>query len=70
MSIETVMKEFEKLRTQVLPAEQLDDLYAELMIRMEKAYEIPVVITRDWEKQNKPVSTLYKMIASSRLMET
>lgn len=70
MSIETIMNEWEALRSKVFTQEQLDDLYADLMIRMEKTYEIPAVITGEWEQQNKPVSTLYRLIASSRLMET
>ena len=70
MSIDTIMKEFEKLRSLVLPVEQIDELYAELMIKMEKTYEIPVVLTPDWERQNKTISTLYRLIASSRLMAT
>ncbi|TDL33057.1 hypothetical protein E2R51_10395 [Jeotgalibacillus sp. S-D1] len=70
MSIETIMNEWEALRSKVFPHEQLDDLYADLMIRMEKMYEIPTIITMEWEEQNKPVSTLYRLIASSRLMET
>jgi len=70
MSIETIMNEFETLRTKALPTEKLDDQYADLMIRMEQAYQIPDIITGEWEQDNKPVSTLYRLIASSRLMET
>lgn len=70
MSIESLMNEYELLQTQTKTGEQLDDLYADLMIRMEKAFEIPGIITGEWEQDNKPVSTLYRLIASSRLMKT
>ncbi|KIL52805.1 hypothetical protein [Jeotgalibacillus campisalis] len=70
MSIESLLNEFETLQTQTQTGDQLDDLYADLMIKMEKTFEIPGIITGDWERENKPVSDLYRIIATSRLMRT
>ena len=70
MSIDSIMNEFELLRSEKHAVDKLDELYADLMIRMEKNYQIPDVITGEWEQENQPVSTLYRLIASSRLMET
>ncbi|PPA69763.1 hypothetical protein [Jeotgalibacillus proteolyticus] len=70
MSIDSIINELQSLSKKASSPEQLDDLYADLMIRMEKKFKIPDVITGEWEQENKPVSTVYRLIASSRLMET
>ncbi|KIL49599.1 hypothetical protein [Jeotgalibacillus soli] len=70
MKIEAFLDEFEELYARVTSGNHLDESYAELMIKMEKTFEIPVVITEEWEQENKPISTLYRVIASNRLMQS
>ncbi len=70
MSLNSILTEFKQLKSETMPVDMLDEKYAELMIEMEQTYKIPDVITNEWEEKNKPVSTVYRLIASSRLMDT
>ena len=70
MTLQHILQEFHTLKSEQLPVDLLDDRYAELMIKMEKSYDIPGVITKEWETSNRTVSTVYRLIASNRLMDT
>ncbi|WP_404405608.1 hypothetical protein [Jeotgalibacillus malaysiensis] len=70
MTLQSILQEFHTLKAESIPVDLLDERYADLMIRMEQSYEIPDVITTEWEEKNRSVSTVYRLIASNRLMDT
>ncbi|MBM7579020.1 hypothetical protein [Jeotgalibacillus terrae] len=70
MTLQSILQEFHTLKAEIIPVDLLDERYADLMIRMEQSYKIPDVITEEWEQKNRSVSTVYRLIASNRLMDT
>lgn len=59
-------KKFEKIVYSDLTDEQKSREYAKLMTEMEKQFNIPFLRDPDWEKENKPVVALYRIISASR----
>lgn len=48
------------------PDEKRDQALARLMTAMEQEFHIPAIQSEDWEKENKPVIALYRILSESR----
>jgi hypothetical protein len=62
-------KEYEDvLHASTISKHEKSRRFAELMTEMEKDYDIPLLTSNEWEKENKAVIALYRKLSNSRYL--
>lgn len=61
-----INEKFERILFSDLTDDKKAREYAKLMTQMESKFQIPILRNEEWEKENKDVVALYRIISASR----
>lgn len=64
--LQKINEKFERIVFSDLADDEKSREYAKLMTEMENKFKIPILKNDEWEKENKAVVALYRIISASR----
>lgn len=68
MTVDEYETRFQFILATEMRKEEKDAMLSNLMKDMELFYQIPEVITEDWERENLEICALHRKVANNRLM--